>query len=163
MIGNESDAQFIRDYVLDRSERDIYGEAFNAPEGWVRLGSGCYRSAWLHKESNVVYKVQHRYTNDYGQSNAGEARNLKRYYLTKLPKGCRLPRFRHFELDGRSVMAMERFDKLLKYVSYYDDPKGYHARLAHLQEALRDLWDLHGANLAIDEENELLVPIDLGG
>lgn len=163
MIGNESDAQFIRDYVLEGGERDIYGEVTSAPKGWVRLGSGCYRSAWLHEESNVVYKVEHWYSDGYGQSNAGEAKNLRRYYLTKLPEGCRLPRFGYFELDGRGVVAMERFDKLLKYVSYYDDPHGYYTRLTHLQEALRDLWDLHGANLAIDEVNKLLVPIDLAG
>lgn len=161
MIGNETDAEFIRDYVMD-IEGDYYRDGSVAPEGWQRLGSGCYRSAWLHEESGVVYKVQHSYVDSW-QSNVDEARTLRRYFLKKMPKGCRLPRYQYFALDGRGVIAMERFSKLLRQVGYYQDPKGYHDRLRLLRDVLRDVSDFHGGNLAIDEENDLLVPIDLGG
>lgn len=161
MIGNETDAEFIRDYVMD-IEGDYYRDGSVAPEGWQRLGSGCYRSAWLHEESGVVYKVQHTYSNSW-QSNEGEADTLRRHFFKKMPKGCRLPRFRYFALDGRGVIAMERFSRLLRDVGYYQDTEGYHNRLSDLQDALRGVSDFHGGNLAIDEENKLLVPIDLGG
>lgn len=161
MIGNEVDAEFIRDYVTDVSG-DYYRDGTKPPKGWKRLGSGCYRSAWLHEASGVVYKVQHGYLNSW-QSNEGEAGTLRRYFLKKMPKGCRLPRWQYFALDGRGVIAMERFTKLLRQVSRYQDPRGYHDRLRALRGVLNDVSDFHGGNLAIDEENDLLVPIDLGG
>lgn len=156
MIGNETDARFIRDWVR--------GGKHYHPEGWQRLGTGCYRAAWLHVASGVVYKVQHEATYSY-QTNHAEARNIARYRFKKMPKGCRLPRYQFFALDNQEdgVMAMERFSKLLREVSYYQDPNGYYDRHKELQGVLRDVYDLHGGNLAIDEENELLVPIDLGG
>lgn len=161
MIGNEADAEFIRDHVVDVTG-DYFRESIANPQGWRHLGSGCYRSAWLHLESGVVYKVQHGYLNSW-QSNEGEAETLRRYFLKKMPKGCRLPRWQYFALDGRGVIAMERFSMLLRQVSRYQDPNGYHDRLRLLQGVLGDVSDFHGGNLAIDEESDLLVPIDLGG
>lgn len=163
MIGNETDARFIRDWVRKDSGSGYYGTT-STPEGWERLGYGCYRAAWLHIASGVVYKVQH---DSYGsfQSNKVESYNIRRYWFKKMPKGCRLPKHQFFALDNPEdgVIAMERFGRLLKAVSVYQDPHGYHDRKLPLLNALRDVYDLHGSNLAIDEENELLVPIDMGG
>lgn len=162
MIGNADDARFICDwYIGQLSTHDRYD--VGAPKGWVRLGSGCYRAAFVSPDG-VVYKVQHR--RDAGAyGNAGEAQNLRRYWLTKMPKGCRLPRYRLFELGGEeTVIAMERFSKLLTDVSRYQSPGDrYWALKSALENVMYDLYDLHGRNVAIDEENNLLVPIDLGG
>lgn len=163
MLGNEEDARFIRDWYLNAVNEK--GDRWNLtpPEGWARLGGGCYRAAFLHEESGVVYKVQHSYGYGYGQSNASEAETLRRYMFRKLPQGCRFPRYSFYELDGKGVMAMERFSKLLRDYSRYAEGSHYWDRLRKLQGALYDVYDLHSANLAIDEENQLLVPIDLGG
>jgi hypothetical protein len=88
---------------------------------------------------------------------------LRLHWLTRMPKGCRLPRYRLIELgDGKNVMAMERFNRTLAEIDRYS-VQGilYWSLRDELQNALR-LWDLHRHNLAIDEENNLLVPIDLG-
>lgn len=159
MIGNADDARFIREWT-DR-EKDEYGDVRGAPEGWTRLGNGCYRIAFLHEASGVVYKVQFNYRYS-GQSNAHEVATIRRYYLKKLPEGCRLPRYGWFEESG--VIAMERFTKLLKnYSSYEREGSVYWGRLRRLQDFLRDVYDLHGANIAVDERTKEIVPIDLGG
>lgn len=167
MLGNAGEARFIRDwYIHNLSDKN--GDRWtydgpHAPEGWEKLGSGCSRAAFL-SPSGVVYKVQHNYDGYIGQSNSGEASTLRRYFLKKMPRGCRLPRYTYYDLDGRSVMAMERFSKLLSnYSRYGGDGERYWNALSRLQDAMLDLYDLHGANLAVDEENKLLVPIDLGG
>lgn len=166
MLGNEEDARFIRDWHLEVADRDPWDPDYKAvPRGWSRIGSGCYRIAYLSPDG-VVYKVQGYYAlpGQYeGQSNKEEAENLRRFWLKKMPEGCRLPRFRFFELDGKGVIAMERFQKTLSQFSDYGDPQGteYWALRGRLQRAL-GLTDMHGGNLAVDEENKLLVPIDLG-
>jgi hypothetical protein len=156
MIGNEEHAQEILDWALTAPDAA-------PPKGWKRLGQGCYRQAMLHIETNVVYKVQHNYSVRYSQSNDSEAENLRRYWLKKLPQGCRFPRYQLFRFDGKGVMAMERFGKLLRDVSRYGEDSRYWERHSKLQDVLRNVYDLHGANLAIDEENDQLVPIDMGG
>lgn len=168
MLGNEADARFIRDWHFDTgSQKDAWGDRTQRePEGWKRLGAGCYRVAYLSPDG-VVYKVQQHYAKPgqwQSQSNKGEAETLRRYWLTKMPKGCRLPRWGFFELDGRGVVAMELLGRTLSQVSQYS-PEGsrYWGALGRLQDVMRDVYDLHGGNLAVDEENQKLVPIDLGG
>lgn len=159
MIGNEAEAKFIRDWYASKgqwSQRDD-----TPPVGWERLGSGCYRAAFL-SPTGVVYKVQHNYDHS-SQSNAGEAETLRRYWLTRMPKGCRLPRWSLYELDGKEVMAMERFTKLLNEFSLFSaEGSKYWSLRSALENVISDQWDFHGGNLAVDEEAELLVPIDLG-
>lgn len=170
MLGNEEDARFIRDWhiAITASEGDYdrkTGE-YRSPEGWERLGSGCYRVAYLSPDG-VVYKVQLYYAAPgryEGQSNKTEVANLRKYWLTKMPEGCRLPRWGFFELDGRGVMAMEQFNKLLKQYSKRDaEGSRYWTALNRLQNVMCDMYDFHGGNLAVDEENQKLVPIDMGG
>lgn len=168
MLGNEADARFIRDWHFSPdAKRDAWGDLIQqAPDGWRRLGEGCYRVAYLSPDG-VVYKVQHYYAEPgqyQSQSNKGEAEALRKYWLKKMPKGCRLPRWGFFELDGRGVIAMERFNKTLSHYSQYNDPGSrYWILVEHLQGVLCDVYDLHGGNMAVDEENQKLVPIDLGG
>lgn len=161
-FGNETDARFIRDwYVLMAEHRREYQE--QPPSGWSKLGSGCYRAAFLNTMSGLVYKVEHRYGNGYGQSNQGEAETFRRFMLRKLPKGCRLPRWAHYELDGRGVMVMEHFEKLLHdYSMYSEEGAPYWNAQNKFSSSFPDLWDLHGSNIAVDEETRTIVPIDLG-
>jgi hypothetical protein len=160
VIGNADEALFIRDWYIGQGPQRRY-ESNDTPEGWERLGSGCYRAAFL-SPSGVVYKVQHSYEYS-GQSNAGEAETLRRYWLTRMPKGCRLPRWSLYELDGKEVMAMERFARLLSsFSSFSAEGEEYWKRLTALTDVIDDQWDFHGANLGVDEEAGLLVPIDLG-
>lgn len=153
MLGNETDARFIRDWYLHK------GCYLDAPKGWTRLGSGCYRTAFLSPDG-VVYKVQQNYAYSY-QTNKGEVEVIRRYWLRKLPRGCRFPRYQFFELDGKGVTAMERLPKLLKDFSRYEENSPW-TLLDRLQEALVDVYDLHGANIGVDEVG-MLVPIDMGG
>ncbi|HEY6021295.1 MAG TPA: hypothetical protein VIY48_15740 [Candidatus Paceibacterota bacterium] len=54
--------------------------------------------------------------------------------------------------------------KTLSQVSR-DSPEGsrYWTALNRLQNVMCDMYDFHGGNLAVDEESQKLVPIDLGG
>lgn len=166
MLGNEEDARFIRDWHFGGRRDDWGNPVGELPEGWGRLGSGSYRIAYLSPDG-VVYKVQQRYAlpGEYeGQSNKSEAENLRRFWLIKMPPGCRLPRFQFFELDGKGVMAMERLGRTLSQYSQWDEKgSNYWALRNKLYRTLTGVCDLHGGNLAVDEERDLLVPIDLGG
>lgn len=158
-IGHEHDARFIRDWSILMAENCRYGET--PPSGWTRLGAGAYRSVFLNEATQTAYKVEHQY-NGVGQSNASEARNLRKLYLRKMPGGCRLPRWSLYELDGRTVMAMEKFNKLIRDFNQYDQEGAtYHASYYRLKRAMHEFWDLHQQNVAVDD-NGLVVPIDLG-
>lgn len=170
MIGNAREAEFIRDWYMEYqakswAEQGLIGDA---PEGWEWLGQGCYRTAFL-APSGVVYKVQGHYpkrgTYHCGQTNAAEAASFRKFMFRKLPRGCRFPRFQLFELDGRTVIAMEKFDKLLKDFNSWDNGEGskYWKLHQEVQEVLHEVYDAHGGNFAIDVENGQLVPIDVGG
>ena len=164
MIGNEADARFIRDWYRETTGSS-YGDApRNVPEGWEYVSSGCYRSVYLHVASGAVYKIE-RDPGYGGQSNDDEANNLRKYRFRKMPKGCRFPRWALYDLGGGdNVMAMEYFTHLLNRYSRYNENGSRHwENLRKIQNVLRDLWDLHGANLAVDQTTEELVPIDLGG
>lgn len=167
MLGNEENARFIRDWYQEArgGERLPWRRWEDEPEGWTYLNHGVSRAAYLGPDG-VVYKVQHYYGGDenyyLGQSNSGEADTLRKHFLTKLPRGCRLPRFTYYELDGRGVMVMEYFKKLLNQVPHSSPERSVlESPLRALRAVLR-LEDLYGVNLAVDTERELLVPIDLG-
>jgi len=165
MIGNEVDARFIRDWY-----REMTGNAYSdaprrTPEGWEYVSSGCYRSVYLHVKSGVVYKIEREPGYSGGQTNRGEFNNLRQFRFKRLPKGCRFPRWMFFDFgDGDDIIAMEYFTHLLNRYSRYNEQGFKHwENLRKIQNVLRGLWDLHGANLAVDQTTEELVPIDLGG
>lgn len=159
MLGTEENALFIRDWCLTQREKEWTPDPVD-PEGWTRLGSGRFREVYMGPDGHA-YKVQHRYGRGESQSNASEAGVLRRHMLTKLPKGCRFPRWYFHELDGRGVMVMERFQRIFSYLSW-DEKRDYENLVGPLERALEDVGDLHHLNLAVDLERKLLVPIDLG-
>lgn len=159
MLGNEQSAEFIRDWSVLMSKH--CREREQTPDGWVRLGSGCYRVAYLNAIEGIVYKVEHRYGSG-GQTNEGEFQNLCRMMLTRLPQGIRFPRYHLYSLDGRTVAAMEYLPKLLKSFSHYGEGQTYWSLQHKLCDTFPHLWDMHGGNIAVDERTSEIVPIDLG-
>ena len=162
MIGNESDALYIRDWYMndysERYKRDPQG--VDLAEGWKEIGLGCFRAAFLSPD-DLIYKVQHGYSEGRGD-NLKEWETWKRLYCTwKLPKGARLPRMGYYNLDGRGVVVAEYLPLLLRHAWRSDEYEQYRRTRAAIERACK-LSDMHEANLAIDEENKLLVPIDLG-
>lgn len=160
MIGNEGYALYIRDWYVEEYDK-AFSVQQDAPIGWQRLGAGCSRTAFLSPDG-VVYKVQCRYSGSF-QTNEREWRNYNRFRLShRLPQGARFPRWSFYRLDGRGVIASEKFVRLLNDFSQYS---GEGSTLWSLRGKVADrlnLWDMHGANLAVDEETMELVPIDLG-
>lgn len=163
MIGNETEARFIHEWYRTRQGQEGWYDNPGplAPKGWSRLGSGCYRIAFL-APSGTVYKVQN--SRNSFQSNLGEAATLRKFMFRKLPKGCRFPRYQLFMVgEDEGVMAMERMTSLLREYSHY---KAEHKRVRELRGALvdtlHDLWDLHDGNVGVAEDGAV-VPIDLGG
>lgn len=156
MLGTAEEALFIRDWFL-ASKNDY--TAPRTPKGWRRLGAGVSRCVFRSEATGVVYKIEKRYGDDeYGQSNRKEAETIRKFYLRKLPAGCRLPRFYLHGLDGKPVMAMEAFTTLLRDARDRQSYSGTRLRL----ERFTNLWDLHDQNLAVDEVNKQLVIIDWG-
>lgn len=156
MLGTAEEALFIRDWFL-ASKNDY--KAPKTPEGWRRLGAGVSRCVFRSEATGVVYKIEKYYDDDeYTQSNRKEAETIRKFYLRKLPAGCRLPRFYLHELDGKPVMAMEAFTTLLRDAP---DRQSYSVTRSRL-ERFTKLWDLHDQNLAVDEVNKQLVIIDWG-
>lgn len=161
MIGNVDDAQFIYNWVRERSSWEA--ESDSTPEGWERLGSGCYRVAFRSPEG-VVYKVQ-LLRNSY-QSNSGEFKYLRKLWLSfRMPRGTRLPKHElySFDKESDSVIAMECVPRVLSSVSTYSEEG---RKLQSLRNTLCDLlpnfWDGHNGNFAVTDDN-VLVPIDFGG
>lgn len=163
MIGNETEARFIHEWYRTQRSREDYRDnpGPQAPRRWKRLGSGCYRIAFL-APSGAVYKVQNSPTSC--QSNVSEAATLRRYMFRKLPKGCRFPRYQLFMVkEDEGVMAMERMESLLRdYSQYKEEHRRVRVLKNDLVDALYDLWDLHDGNIGVAEDGAV-VPIDLGG
>lgn len=159
-LGSEENAEFIRDWfvLMHKHDRDTY----NPPKGFKRLGSGAYRVAYLSEVENVVYKVEWRYSQSYGQSNEEEYLNLRSMMLRKLPDTVRFPKYHLWELDGRTVAAVEYLPNLLDTYGRERGAKYWDAK-RDLCRTFPDLWDSHGANIAVDEKAGKIVPIDLGG
>ena len=153
MIGHEADARFIRDWWVE-GERMIR----STPDGWRLLGSGCYRTAYLHEDSNVVYKLD-RHKGWSRQSNERENTQLRSKWLLKLPKGWRFPRWNLFLFEGDGVMAMERVDTLIMHCEVpeirerWDEDR--YTRLSYMS-------DLHDENVGVDEKTGELIIIDWG-
>ena len=164
-IGTEEEAGFILYYHLQAQASTNSWEYPEPPEGWTRLGSGCYRVAYL-APSGVVYKVQGRYDKDGDrrwQSNFSEVQNLRRHHLKRLPKGCRIPRWNSFEFpEGKIVVAMEKFDRLVRSLTWQEREDTREARVRML-DAVDGIYDTHDANLAYDDKTKEVAIIDWGG
>jgi len=197
MIGNARDAKLIRDYAAtlkawarernmrhDNKYRDydkFHGPVRQQPvipEGWERIGAGAYRAAFLSPDG-VVYKVEHTYDDEYGQSNRGEYENACRMLFRgaeRIP-GLRLPKFTLYTLDdNRPVMAMEYVKGEWSSEAVYCDTWGREVKCkcerfdgecnyVRWNEFGRmcGLSDIHGGNIVFIPEQRTWVLVDLGG
>jgi hypothetical protein len=160
MLGNEHDAKFIRDWHFAEIRE---WQSAETPPGFLLIGSGCARVAYLHKKTNVVYKVEKRYNSGRLQSNEAEYNYLRSQILRKAPKGIRFPRYSLHRLDGRCVSALEYLPLLLRDFDVNTEEGSRYWDLRYrLVDFLPDLFDLHGQNIAVDADSGQIVPIDLG-
>ena len=132
-------------------------DGFDSATGeWSCIGSGCFREAWLHMASDVVYKIEIDDSEpDYG--NRAEWRNA-RALRRMLWENVYIPLTSLYVLpSGAEVIAMEHIDGTLGKSqgsnSYYS--KGY---LELSRKA--GFSDMHGANFKINSKGKI-VPIDM--
>jgi len=167
MVGNARDAEFIHEWVrshMNDWSRPSDEAKENPPEGWEYLGSGSFRSVWRSPDG-VAYKVQHRPTS--GQSNESEWVSVQQAYTKPAPAGTRLPLCSFYERGNRmdGVMAME-------CIAGSTLDEFYGGDFYHIPDVARDLmWnlettyglgDMHEQNVMVEDETELLIPIDFG-
>lgn len=133
-------------------------ETSRAPEGFNLIGSGSFRSVYLHVEENVVYKVDDGY-DDGDYDNVREYRNAKTLRRMAdengvIGKHIRIPAVTGYDINGSFVIAME----------YVGGTMGATARVPNA--ARKELYkigkfhDMHGYNYKYD--NGYIIPIDMG-
>lgn len=166
MIGNEKDALLIHNWW--HSHRDSYRKP---PKGWKYLGDGSFRTAYLSPDG-VVYKIQKdlsgvRYLTN--QTNYGEYETWKRLYFgCKMPKHSRLPKLSYYAVPGQHNVGVIAIERLRKNPPYYEQVNKtgeeylYWSDVASAVASACQVGDLYGDNIFLDEENNLLVPTDLG-
>lgn len=130
-------------------------EAWPLPDEWRQIGAGCFRTAYLHEPTNVVYKVEdYEDLNEPEYGNRTEVRNAKA--LMRDPevassKYIRIPLTTGWNVDGQYVVAME----------YIPGQRGSaphaYAKEAH---ALLRLGDMHRGNFRVHDGH--FYPIDMG-
>jgi len=74
-----------------------------APNGFRRIGSGCYRVVYLHKESGLVYKIGDNDANFYEAENASR---LRAKSSADLGFELVVPRTRYVTVDENAGMGM---------------------------------------------------------
>jgi hypothetical protein len=143
-IGNRQHAIQAYNYVINNERR--------LPEGFECVGSGSFRTAMLHRDTGVVYKVQHYTSSEPGYNSITEVRHAKTL-SRKTFKNVRIPKVSAFKIDGNLVVAMEFI-------------KGVNGRLIRAQAADGRLelyrlgfHDMHSLNIIVD--GDTVVPVDM--
>lgn len=167
MVGNETDAQRLAKWFYKNNPNGITWNAKPAgrtPAGFKRLGMGYHRVAYLHKASDVVYKIDKSLDSWGSMNNSGEVDNypilvekLRKKGFTKV----RVPETsgHEFMLDAVKVMVCA-----MQYVVGQlgnDSPNSY-GSVAHNEYRSCGVSDQHGGNYIVDDEDNIWV-IDLGG
>lgn len=153
-IGNRKHAQFIL---------DNFRAGHATPDGWRVLGSGSYRIAFLHEESDVVYKVD-RYASSYkdGYESNVEVRHARSLWKQSGGTGIlgtrfRVPKVSAFKFGEQVVVAMEAIKGVLMADSEDKSlcPEG---RLELYR--IGRFGDMHDYNYFIDNDG-YAVPVDM--
>lgn len=159
MIGSAANATLIKkwhDKVSDNWMMDFS----SPPEGWTYVGCGAYRRVYLGPDG-VVYKLEKHQGDE--QSNEGEIKAIERILKeNSMPEGSRLPKACYFT-DSR-VLAMEKLGKTLSELSSALSGEDYsrYMRIKSNIVSQCKVFDLHTANVMIDDKTKELVPVDLG-
>ena len=125
------------------------------------LGSGCYRTAYLHMPSKVVYKVVTRDRAD-AMGNEGEFRVAMRAAAIEYDN-VRIPKVSLHYLIGsginQPILAMEYIEGVLGIMA---PGNGYdHPGRDEFRQKNREVYDMHPQNYMISSDNKF-VPIDMG-
>lgn len=131
-----------------------YRENWEMPEGWSMVGSGSFRTAVMHDETGIVYKVED-WRDDPDYSNRGEyetAEELRQIAWERV----RIPDVVLFDTEHGDVLAME----------YVSGTMGTASPSSEFREARKEMFekgrlvDMHGDNFLFDDDG-YLVPVDL--
>lgn len=125
------------------------GETEDLPAGFSILSAGCFRIAFLHAATNVVYKIEHN-SGEEEYSNAEEHRNYRRLMRRATNEGL-IGRYVRIPIVTRygNVIAME----------YIAQGKGIVPRAAREAVCRIGISDMHMGNWVYDGKR--IVPIDL--
>lgn len=132
----------------------IEGRVF---DDWKMIGSGSFRTCYLHKPSGVVYKVESDFREE-GYDNWSELKNARKL-LRKcidndqwLDEYIRIPKVSGYRIGDELVIAMQ----------YIAGDIGADATNTSALRALYNIGfqDMHAANFISDDEGSLW-PIDL--
>lgn len=145
-----------RKHAIEAIEvNEEYEQTSAEKTGWMLLGGGSMRNAWLHIGTNVVYKVE-TWRNE-GMDNATEAKRAAALRVLAWTN-VRIPLTSLFKVESQEVLAMERIIGTLGTHSN----KGSNAE--HRREMLERgrLSDMHGDNFMFEDSSGKLVPVDMG-
>lgn len=137
-----------------------FGEEEVSTDEWEYLGSGCYRNAYLHKPTGVVYKVQRNGAvgmGNVGEYNTAERLREKQWEHVRIP----LVSLYHFgenfmDPNERPVLAME----------YIEGTLGGDEGMGYMHPGWREFnrnggcGDMHRQNFVISTD-DMMVPIDM--
>lgn len=163
-IGCVEEAEFIFAWVKGLASQSLWEFKKNVPEGWEFLGSGSYRSTW-RSPSGVAYKVQH-HTGSY-QNNKGEYDKILNSKEREPLEGVRLPRCSFYAIHpDEGVIAMECVRGATLYnrfeVDGYDETPREFIDLMWRVERYYRLVDMHSDNIMIEDDTDVLIPVDFG-
>lgn len=131
-------------------------EALDAHPDWENVGSGSYRFVFLHKPSNLVYKVEDNRWNQHDRKGMDNRTEHETATALRMLVWCHvyIPRTALFETTNGCVIAMEYIEGVRH--SYGSRP---HKR-GRMELYLRgQLGDMHTGNYLVVGDN--IVPIDL--
>lgn len=110
-IGSRSMAKVICDYH-ERTQDSQWDNLPRMPEGWSRVGSGGFRTAYLGPDG-VVYKCG---ADDKGENYGSrfEVAKARRLSRKAMPDFIRIPRTSGFSIGNRYVVAMEYIQPMVR-------------------------------------------------
>jgi len=151
IIGNRAHAKMALE--LEHSGR-------KTAKGWKRCGQGASRSAWLHEESGVVYKVE-RWRGD--ANNRAEYKNARACAKLEWER-VRIPKVSGFAFAEGGRGNSKAFVIAMEYVK---GKFGQDISKGSYKMARRELFekggfeDMHGMNFVVTSDRKI-VPIDMG-
>ena len=149
-IGNRRHAE----YALN-----IYNGVWNDPnDEWKNVGSGASRVAYLHKPTDVVYKIASGWAERDQAAEVRRARALaKEVQNNGQVLALKVPPVSLYRIDGRPIVAMP-FVKG-EVLPYYMGDSAWRGRAELF--IIGHFNDMHNENFRVDDDANV-IPIDFG-
>lgn len=123
-------------YCDDEEDEEGYVVAsLSAEDGWVHLGSGCYRSVWL-SPSGIAYKVQ---VATWSDSNMQEIMTYTDSPRVSTCGRVRLPRMRGIDVPGTTCPVLA--------VEYIDPPAVCYSIPSDIERICARMWGVNDVHL----------------